>query len=597
MLRFPIWLIGFCVVAGSGAAELPPGEPLLGPEAMRAFRLTGQTDAAGLALAPSGRAWRIETQRDLSPTWAVELKAAIPRPVAQGDVGLIRFRARATATTNESGTAHLRLVVQQASPDWGKSLETELATDAEWRDYAVPFAFARDFAAGAAEISFGFGFRRQTIEIADLSATFFGRTVPLAALPRTQLDYVGREPGAAWRAAALARIETLRRSDGEVRVVDAAGQPVPGARVSVQQLRSAFHFGSALQMRLLVEDTPDARTYRAKVQELFNAGGPENDLKWPPWIGEWGAGYSREQTLAGLRWMREHGLHTRGHVLVWPGWRNLPGAVRDLRDTAQQAEIPARVLAHIADVVTATRDLLDEWDVLNEPWDNHDLMDLFGDAIMADWFRAARAAHPTARLFLNDYGNHDQGRHAGHVAHFEATARRLLELGAPLDGLGVQGHFGGSPSAPAEVLATFDRYAALGLPIRVTEFDINTDDEALQADFTRDFLILCYSHPAVVGVQLWGFWEGAHWIPRAALFRRDWSEKPNGAVWREWVTQRWRTREAGTTDALGVWRFRGYQGDYRVAVEHRGVRAVAEMALRPGTALPTVVRVALPASP
>jgi endo-1,4-beta-xylanase len=581
--------------SSAGAAELPPGEALLGPEG--AFRLTGQTDAVALSAVSDGRAWRIETRRDLSPTWAVEWKAAIPRDVARGDVGLIRFRARAVMTSNEAGTGHLRLAVQKASPDWAKSAEAELTADAQWRDFALPFAFRDDYAAGTAEVSFGFGFRRQTLEIADLQVLYFGRNVELAALPRTRFDYHGRESGAPWREAALARIETLRRGDGEVRVVDAQGRPVPGAAVSVEQVRSAFHFGSALVMRLLVEDTPDAHAYRAKVRELFNAGGPENDLKWPPWIGEWGAAYRREQTLAGLQWMRENELHARGHVLVWPGWKNLPAAMRQLRDSPQQSEIPARVLAHIADIVSATRDWLDEWDVVNEPWDNHDLMDLFGEAIMVDWFRAARMAHPTARLYLNDYGNHDRSRRAGKVAHFEATARRLLEWGAPLDGLGVQGHFGANPSAPTEILATFDRYAVLGLPIRITEFDVNTDDEELQADFTRDFLILCYSHPAVVGVQLWGFWEGAHWIPRAALYRRDWSEKPNGRVWRQLVTQTWRTRDSGNTDAHGVWSFRGYQGDYRVTVEQGGRQVVAELSLPPGTVLPAVVQVALPAAP
>jgi hypothetical protein len=53
-------------------------------------------------------------------------------------------------------------------------------------------------------------------------------------------------------------------------------------------------------------------------------------------------------------------------------------------------------------------------------------------------------------------------------------------------------------------------------PSSTPTFDINTDDEELQADYTRDFLTLAYSHPTVVGVQLWGFWERSHWKPEAA---------------------------------------------------------------------------------
>jgi hypothetical protein len=273
---------------------------------------------------------------------------------------------------------------------------------------------------------------------------------------------------------------------------------------------------------------------------------------------------------------------------VWPGWNNLPNAIRTLRGTAQQSEIPERTLAHIADEVTATRDLLDEWDVLNEPYANHDLMDLFGPAIQVDWFKAAGAAHPTARLFLNDYSNHDAALDAGHVAAFETTARYLKEQGAPIGGLGLQAHIGGNPSPPTNVLSVLDRYAALGLPVRITEFDVNTDDEELQADYTRDFLIAVFSHASVIGFQMWGFWEGAHWIPRAAMYRADWSEKPNARAYKALVLDQWRTRATGTTDAQGQWRGRGFFGDYVVTVEQGGRAYEQVFTLEPGAAAPTV---------
>ena len=578
---------------GRSAAQTayPPGEPLIGTTPMAAFRLTGangratQVPVTGQAFAT---AWQVETRVDSSPPWAIEFRAPVTRPVARGDVALLRFMARAVATSDESGGAYLRLVVQKASPEWDKSLDGTHTLSREWQEFLVPFTFVADYAAGAVEVSFGMGFKRQTIELGGFDFVYYGRSVALAALPRSRATYAGREAGAAWRAAALARIEQLRKGDFFVEVVDADGRPVPGAAVRIEQRRSAFHFGSALQMARLVADSEDNRRYRQKVLELFTAGGPENDLKWPAWIGEWGAGYNRAQTLAGLAWLRNHGLHVRGHVLVWPSWANLPASIRNLRGTPQQAEIPARALEHIAEEVSATRDLVEEWDVINEPYTNHDLMDLFGSAIQVDWFRAARAAHPTAPLYLNDYGNHDTALDAAHVAHFETTARYLQQQGAPLGGLGLQVHIGGSPSPPVNILAVLDRYAALGLPVRFTEFDINTDDEELQADYTRDFLTLAYSHASVVGVQLWGFWERAHWIPRAAMYRADWSEKPNARAYKALVLEQWRTQAAGTTDAQGRWRGRGFHGDYVVAVEHAGRRFEQVMALRAGEPAPTV---------
>ena len=110
---------------------------------------------------------------------------------------------------------------------------------------------------------------------------------------------------------------------------------------------------------------------------------------------------------------------------------------------------------------------------------------------------------------LNDYDILSaHGANRAHQDHFEATARFLLDSGAPITGLGMQGHFGASPTSMATVKRVLDRYAALGLSIRITEFDVNTADEALQADYTRDFLTMVFSHPAVTGFQMWGFWEG-----------------------------------------------------------------------------------------
>jgi GH35 family endo-1,4-beta-xylanase len=404
-----------------------------------------------------------------------------------------------------------------------------------------------------------------------------------------QSTYNGRDPAAAWRAPAAARIEQLRKGDFTLRVVDAAGQPVPNASITVTQQRHAFPFGTALQMSRIVQDDATNRIYRQKVAALFNAGTTENDLKWPPWSGEWGASFGRTQTLLGLRWLRDRNFTLRGHVFVWPGWNNLPAAISALRGTARQGEIPQLVLDHIAEEAGATRELLNEWDVQNEPFDNKDLIDTFGPPIQVDWFKAARAALPTATLFLNDYNTEDQTRNTAHVQVFENTVRYLQQNNAPLTGLGVQGHIGATPSGIPDYLATLDRYAgSFDLALRVTEFDINTTDEQLQADYTRDFLTASFSHPSIVGFQFWGFWETAHWRPVAAMYRADWSEKPNGAAYRALVFDQWWTRLSGTTNAQGIYRGRGFFGDYLVTATVNGQPVEKTFVLRSGSAAPDV---------
>jgi endo-1,4-beta-xylanase len=254
-------------------------------------------------------------------------------------------------------------------------------------------------------------------------------------------------------------------------------------------------------------------------------------------------------------------------VLVWPGRKNLPKAVQDLLGTPRQGEIPGMIRAHIREMARATDGLVEEWDTLNEPYTNHDLLDVFGRDIMLDWFRTAHEAMPRVRLFYNDFSNHDLTTDADHVANTEANLQFLLDHGAPLGGLGIQAHIGEQPNAPAEVLKVLDRYDRFHLPIRVTEFDIQTTDEALQADYTRDFLTLMFSHPSVIGVQVWGFWEKAHWRPSAAMYRGDWSEKPNGAAYRALVLDQWRTRLKGVTGGDGTFGGRGFFGDYTAWVK------------------------------
>lgn len=517
------------------------------------------------------RALKIETTRDLSPAWAVELRAPLPIAVKKGDTGFLRFFARALASADETGAGQVRVVVQRAGPNYDKSLEETITTRDGWQEFLLPFTFSGDYRAGGLELSFGFGFKRETIEIGGIELIDYGRQVSPAALPKTRFTYAGREVDAPWRAEALARIEQIRKSDFAIDVRDAGGAPASGAIVKVEQRRSAFHFGTALQFARLVQDSPDNQIYREKTLELFNAASPENDLKWPVWIGEWKGAYDRAQSLRALRWLREKGLHVRGHVLVWPGWKNLPEMIRKLRGSKkQQAKIPDLVLAHIADITAATREYIQEWDVLNEPYDNHDLMGLFGADIMVDWFKAAEKGAPGVPLYLNDYSNHDLLADKDHCADFFRVAEFLQSKGAPLSGLGLQGHIGAQPNPPANVLATLDAYSELNLPIRITEFDIDTDDEELQADYTRDLLILCYSHPRVVGVQHWGFWEKAHWRPRGALYRADWSEKPAGRAYRDLVLTQWRTKLQGKAGKTGRVAGRGFHGDYVVTVEHAG---------------------------
>jgi GH35 family endo-1,4-beta-xylanase len=581
----------FALLGQIRAAELlPEGVPLLRGDATVAFTPAIVATASGKAAvdivdaAGPGfdKAWRVRSGEGVVNIEDVELAAATGAAVEKDGVALLRLFMRTVSSADETAQGHVFVNVRKDGVDFNSSLIATLGAGKEWQEYLIPFRFIGDYPEKGAILRLRFGYPRQEVEVGGVELVYYGKSRALTDLPRTRFSYAGRESDAAWRRAALDRIERIRKGTLEIRAIDEFGKPLTDVKVSVHQTSSEFEFGSALQMKRLVTDSPDNRIYRKTVLELFNAASTENDLKWPVWLGEWEGGYDHANTVSGLNWLKANGLHLRGHVLVWPGWKNLPGIVRQLHDSGNDAAIMPVIYAHIRKMADVTRGLTEEWDVLNEPYTNHDLMDILGPEIMVQWFCQARAAMPGTRLFFNDFSNHDDVLDAAHVAHFEETARYLLGKGAPVDGLGLQAHISGQPNDPDRVLAVLDRYARMGLPIRFTEFDVRTEDEELQADYTRDFLILAYSHPSVIGLQFWGFWEGSHWIPVAAMYRQDWSEKPAAEVYKNLVLERWRTNGNGETAADGSFRLRAYQGDYVITAERDGRTVTKNVSVKSG---------------
>jgi GH35 family endo-1,4-beta-xylanase len=240
------------------------------------------------------------------------------------------------------------------------------------------------------------------------------------------------------------------------------------------------------------------------------------------------------------------------------------------------AALGAAVRGHVAREAAYYRGKAAQWDVLNEPLHQTEVLGLLGPGEAREWFRRARTADPSARLYLNEYGLIDAfGDDEELQGAFESFVRRLLEGGAPLDGLGLQCHFRWDLTPPERLLAVLDRLQRLGKPLEATELDVDVGDERLQADYLRDAMIALFSHPAVEGITLWGFWEGAHWAPGAALYRKDWTRRPAAAALEELLLRRWRT----DADGRGEFRLRGFLGTYEVRASGEGAAAARTLVL------------------
>lgn len=507
---------------------------------------------------------QVRTFKRVENPWDIQLRISTTSPIEVEDVLLASFFFRRVAASGSA--ANTTFIFEQASTPYTKSANISFSeSDGDWRLCRVAFKSVGTYAPGTAQVNFHAGFDPQAIEIGGISVVNYQKLVPFEALQATlSPGYSGRGPSAAWRGPATARIDQFRKANLTVEVRDLQGQAIPGARIEVKMTRHAFGFGSAVSAAGLLGTNANDAIYRETILRLFNKVVLENDLKWPNWE------TNPTRALAGVDWLRERGILVRGHNLIWPGWRNMPADVQSL--TNDISALRARIDAHITDTATALRGRLVEWDVINEPYSNHDVMDWLGDAEMISWFQLAHAADPEAKLYLNDYGMLTvNSTNASHQNYNLSLLQYLLANGAPVNGLGLQSHFGSALTPPPRLMQILDRFTVLPVDLQSTEFDIDTTDEAVQGDYLRDFMTALFSHPRVVGIVMWGFWEGRDWRTNAALYRRDWSAKPNGLAWEDLVLRQWWTETSGTADNAGRFTMRGFKGDYEVRVEVGGV--------------------------
>lgn len=561
----------FTAMAVAQTVQIPAGGKALLPDGgLAAFTVQGEqaalvkTQTVGVGNQKFNSALQITTEAGASNPWSVQLTAPITAPIKAGDVLLGHFWLRCVRSMTDEG--YVGFVVEQSTPDFEKAVEFEISSAQDWREVFVPFKARRDFPAGSAHACFRVGYNTQTIELAGVELINYGPEANVASLPHTQITYEGRAADAPWRKAALARIEQIRKGDWTISVRNAKGEPAKGADVHVVLKNHAFGFGSCVDVGNLLSQTSDGEKYRQTVASLFNQAVFENDMKWPALAN----GISPDLDKA-VDWLLAHNIRIRGHNVLWPSWRWSPPELLQYKN--DPAKLKQVIAQHITEVVSHFKGKCFEWDVVNEPYSNHDITDILGRNAINEWYSLARQADPACKLYINDFGI--LGTDTAHENFFYDLVKSMHMLGGPLDGIGIQSHFGEVLPPPEQILKTFDRFANIGLPIESTEVSFSLDDQQLQADYMRDYMIACFSHPDVQGVMLWGFWETAarYWRPKAAMYTADWKLKPEGVIWQNLVHKQWQTDISGKTDANGELRIRGFYGEYELTVNGKSSRA------------------------
>jgi len=217
---------------------------------------------------------------------------------------------------------------------------------------------------------------------------------------------------------------------------------------------------------------------------------------------------------------QEHGFPFKEHTFVWG--RQQPWWINTLCAGEQRMEIRSWI-REFGLRYPHTQFI----DVVNEPLHTQPSYKnaLGGDGSTGwDWviwaFETTREYCPHAKLLLNEF--FEPGRQD--VDHFIALLT-LLKDRHLVDGIGVQLH--AFEDVDDDVIRSIlDRLATTGLPIYISELDINISDDVAQLNRFKTLFPMLWQHPAVKGITLWGYKEHHIWREKAYLLRKDGTERP-----------------------------------------------------------------------
>jgi len=385
-------------------------------------------------------------------------------------------------------------------------------------------------------------------------------------------------------ATALAMCATFLHSVSHADSVDAAIEKhrmgtltihtSPGAEVRVEQLRHEFWFGCAISSGIFSgrASSEDVHKYKELFLANFNAAVTENALKWMPMERRQGeVNYKTVDAI--LAWTEELDIPLRGHCLFWGSPRYVQDWVKRLDDDELRDVIKRRATT----VARRYRGRFVEYDLNNEMMHVDYYQQRLGPGIIKDMAKWVHEGDPEAKLFVNDYDVLTGNRVNDYVRHI----RGLQGRGVPIAGIGVQGHLHGETFDPKALKSSLDVLSQLKLPIRITEFNfpgqrsrffrdrrlkLTRAEEEAKANALVEYYRICFAHPAVHGILLWGFWEGANWIPVSSLYKRDWTPTPAAEAYRDLVFNQWRTKWEGTANDQGMRSIPAFYGTHRITV-------------------------------
>lgn len=285
--------------------------------------------------------------------------------------------------------------------------------------------------------------------------------------------------------------------------------------------------------------------FEALLAEQFDTAAP-TEFYWPTTRGEDQDYFFLPADLM-VNFAHVHHQKVNGYFLTWDF--ELPQWVQDVGARGDATALGKVLDDHVRTLVGRYKGKMNAWVVANEaiwgPDETNGGPARYGDSIwqgtlgpeyIERTFRLAHATDPQAKLLYNETGAEAVGPKSDFLVEM---AKELVRKGVPIDGIGLQFHLDSKKLPKMEdVKANFDRIAALGLDIYITELDVSlegkpgTDAEKkeLQANVYRDVLRICLSTPKCRSYTVFGFGDKYAWDELGdatpLMFDKEYAPKP-----------------------------------------------------------------------
>lgn len=383
-----------------------------------------------------------------------------------------------------------------------------------------------------------------------------------------------------WYSQANQRIDTIRKGKIQLaKIVDFSGKSISSGTAKIKLKKHAFQFGTSAIFADSIS-AADNEWYKDKIKTIFNSITVESAFKWvdyeplPDQV-------MKKELLKYTAFADTNNFAIRGHALAWA--LQMYGFENHWPQKLSDKELIAALKKRIIRDVTDYKGKISEYDVWNEPYNeqdwfkrleylNHDKNNYL--ELLDSSFHWARSVDSSAGLYINEYAIVAGGQ----TADIIKLVRGMINRKVPITGIGAQCHFGNNPIEPYIIRKRLDSLGQLGLKIKITEFDLGSPEkgvllsEQVMASEYAKFLRTTFSHPAVDGITMWGFWDRLIWNKPhdnaigSGLFNTNKTPKQAADSVLHLINTEWNTDT--TVDLSSINSLNGFYGDYDITIKN-----------------------------